>query len=82
MMLAIGDTMEQCHVKLKDMMEHPGGGFNWSYLHNSPFELSKTVLMNFPRTHKDAHPEGLSLDQPNDDSTISTSISLPVGSYK
>ena len=30
MMLAIGDTMEQCHMKLKDMMECPGGGFDWS----------------------------------------------------
>ena len=36
-----------CHVKLKDMMERPGGGFDWSYMHNSPFELSKMALMNF-----------------------------------
>ena len=37
MMLAIGDMVEQCHTKLKDMMECPGGGFDWSYTHNSPF---------------------------------------------
>ena len=37
MMLAIGDTIEDCHLKLKDMMERPGGGFQWSYTHNSPF---------------------------------------------
>ena len=82
MMLAIGNTIEQCHAKLKDMMEHPGGGFDWSYIHNSPFELSKMALMNFPRTYRDNHLEGLSLDRPNEDSTISTSISLPVVSYK
>ena len=62
MMLAIGDTIEQCHAKLKDMMERPGGGFEWSYIHNSPFELSKTALMNFPRTYRENHLEGLSLD--------------------
>ena len=33
MMLAIGDTIEECHLKLKDMMERPGGGFEWSYTH-------------------------------------------------
>ena len=49
MMLAIGNSLRQCHEKLKDMMERLGGGFEWSYTHNSPFELSKTVLMNFPR---------------------------------
>ena len=38
--------------------------------------------MNFSRTHRDASPEGLSLDQPNNEGTISTSIALPVGSYK
>ena len=47
MMLAIGDTIGECHLKLKDMMERPGGGFKWSYTHNSPFKLSKTVLINF-----------------------------------
>ena len=62
MMLAIGDTIKQCHAKLKDMMECTGGGFDWSYTHNYPFELSKTALMNFPRTHRDNHLEGLSLD--------------------
>ena len=56
MMLAIGDTIEECHAKLKDMMERPGRGFDWSYTHNSPFELSKTVLMNFPRSHRDHIP--------------------------
>jgi hypothetical protein len=45
MMLATGDSLDICHAKLKDMMERPGGGFEWSLTHNSPFELSKTALI-------------------------------------
>ena len=74
--------MEDCHSKLKDMMERPGGGFEWSYTHNSPFELSKTELMNFPRSYRDHVPGSLSLDKPNADDTITTSVTLPVLSYK
>ena len=82
MMLAIGDTIEECHVKLKDMMERPGGGFEWSYTHNSPFELSNTTLMNLPRSFRDHILEGLTLDKPNADRTITPSVVLPVLSYK
>ena len=82
MMLAIGDTIEDCHSTLKDMMERPGRGFEWSFIHNSPFELSKTALMNFPRSYRDHILGGLSLDKPNADSTITTSVALPILSYK
>jgi len=82
MMLAIGDMLEECHVKLKDMMERPGGGFEWSLTHNSPFELSKMALMNFPRSYRDAIPGPLSLDRPNLDGSITTSLTHPVLSYK
>ena len=81
MILAIGDSIGQCHLKLKDMMERPGGGFEWSYTHNSPFELSKTALMNFPRTHRDHIPAGLTLDKPNEDGSVTSSVTLPVLSY-
>ena len=64
------------------MMERPRGGFEWSYTHNCPFELSKTVLMNFPRSFRDHIPGGLTLDKPNADRTITSSIVLPVLSYK
>jgi hypothetical protein len=50
MMLAIGDSLASCHKRLKDMMEREGGGFKWSCTHNSPFEFSKTTLMDFPRS--------------------------------
>lgn len=70
MMLATGNSLRQCHEKLKEMMERLGGGFEWSYTHNSPFELSRTTLMNFPRSHSDLEPGNLTLDKPNPDSTI------------
>jgi hypothetical protein len=82
MMLAIGSTLAQCHAKLKDMMERPGGGFEWSFTHNSPFELSKTALMNFPRSYRDTIPGSLSLDKPNPNGTTTNSLTAPVISYK
>jgi len=82
MMLAIGDTLADCHAKLKDMMERPKGGFNWSITHNSPFELSKITLMNFPRLHRDAPPGNLTLDKVNPDGSVITSSISAVTSYK
>ena len=63
MILAIGDSIGQCHFKLKDMMERPGRGFEWSYPHNWLFELSKTALIKFPRSHKEHIPAGLTPGQ-------------------
>jgi len=80
-MLAMGDSLDICHVKLKDMMEQPGG-FEWSLMHNSPFELSKTVLMNFPRSYRDPIPSDLQLDKPNEDDMVTSSLTKPVASYK
>ena len=47
-LLATGSTLDDCHLKFKEMMEQPNGGFDWSYSHNSPFELSKVAVMDFP----------------------------------
>ena len=82
MMLAIRDTLDECHEKLKDMMEHPKGGFEWLHTHNSPYELSKLALMNFPRSYRDANPGALSLDRPNPDGSVMTSLTHPVSLYK
>ena len=82
MILVIGNTIAQCHTKLKDMMERPGGCFEWSYTHNSPFKLTKTALMNFPRSHRDLIPGNLSLNKPNLDGSTSNSLMAPVVSYK
>ena len=80
MVLAIGNTLAKCHIKLKDMMECPRGRFSWSLTHNSPFKLTKTALMNFPRSYRDAIPGVLSLDRTNADRTITTSLTQPVSS--
>ena len=82
MVLAIGDLLAQCHEGLKDMMERPGGCFSWSLSHNSPFKLTKTALMNFPRSFRDLILGPLSLDKPNPDSSVTMSITHPVSSYK
>jgi hypothetical protein len=35
------------HHILKNMLECPGGGFDWSHAHNSRFETNKFALMDF-----------------------------------
>ena len=64
------------------MMERPGGCFEWSYTHNSPFELTKTALMNFPRLYRDLILGNLSLDKLNPDRSTTNSLTAPVMSYK
>ena len=58
------------------------GGFSWSHTHKSPFELSKTALMNFPRSYRDPIPGALALDKPNADGSVMTTLMNPVSSYK
>ena len=80
MMLATRHTLDHCYEKLKDMMEWPGGGFNWSLTHNLPFKLSKTGLMNFPRSFRDPIPNGLRLDRTNSDGSVTLSLTQLVSS--
>ena len=82
MILAVSNTITQCHTKLKDMMERPISCFEWSFMHNSPVELSKTVLMNFPRSYNDPIHGNLSLNKPNPDRSTTNSLTAPVASYK
>ena len=80
--LAIGNSLIHCHAKLKGMMEGPGGGFDWSSMHNSPFELSKMALMSFPRSHRDLVPGDLTLDKPNPGGSVTTSVMVPTLLHK
>ena len=50
-LLATGKDFDDTHRKLIEMMERPGGAFNWSDSHNSKFELSKLALMDFAPKH-------------------------------
>jgi len=52
-LLAIGMDFVQMHDILSDMMTCLGGALQWSREHNSPFEFSKFMLMDF--THNPAH---------------------------
>ena len=51
-------------------------------MHNSLFKLTKTALMNFPRSYRDPIPGNLSLDKPNPDGSTTNSLTAPVVSYK
>jgi hypothetical protein len=82
MFLAIANTFDEAHTILQDMMECPNGGFNWSLLHNSPFELSKLALMDFPRTPRDHTSSNLSITCRNTDNSSTTQNVNTVNSYK
>ena len=47
LMLATGDTFEEAHDKLANMMEQNGGIADWSTRHNSLLEYSKLALIDF-----------------------------------
>ncbi|KAG2071124.1 hypothetical protein BDR04DRAFT_1016840, partial [Suillus decipiens] len=53
-LVAIGKDFTNTHRILKDMLEHPGGGFNWLWDHNSRFETNKFALINFFMNRKQA----------------------------
>ena len=48
--VAVADMLDETHCILKNMMERPNGGLDWSTSHNSPFKLFKLAIMNFSRT--------------------------------
>jgi ribonuclease HI len=78
----VGKTIDEAHKKIQDMMERPDGGFEWSRQHNSPFELSKLALMDFPRTKDDRATSPLTLTKRNTDGTITKQTIEPTDNYK
>jgi hypothetical protein len=76
-LLATGKSFADTHGKLIDMMERPGGAFDWSDSHNSKFELSKLALMNF--SFKTAPDTPLTITHPR--SQVATTVNA-VKSYK
>lgn len=57
--IAIAKDFEAAHSTLQNMLEHEGGGFEWSTDHNSHFEMSKFALMDFSMNRKRTHPNML-----------------------
>ncbi|KAL5636330.1 hypothetical protein ACGC1H_004966 [Rhizoctonia solani] len=47
--LVWGDTFEDTHAGLVDIMTREGGALEWSTSHNSTFELDKTACVDFSR---------------------------------
>lgn len=45
--IAIGKNFDETHAILADMLERPGGGYDWSRQHNSKFETNKFALIDF-----------------------------------
>jgi ribonuclease HI len=82
MFLAIADSIDEAHAMLCDMMERPKGGFDWSISHNSPFELSKLALMDFPRSPQDRASTNLTITRRNTDNSTTTQTVNAVTSYK
>jgi hypothetical protein len=48
-LIAIGKTFDETTRKLEYMMEKEGGGLEWSREHNSPFEISNSVVLHASR---------------------------------
>ena len=69
-LLVTGSTFTETHQKLKNMMERPGGAFNWSETHNSPFELTKLALINFSPKSTDNTALTIKHDRTNRTSTV------------
>lgn len=82
MVLAIAKSLQEGHEIIRDMMERACGGFSWSTTHNSPFELSKLALMNYPRSYRDIIPPDLVLTRQNLDGTSTRQVVNTVSTYK
>ncbi|OJA16373.1 hypothetical protein AZE42_13983, partial [Rhizopogon vesiculosus] len=54
--VAIGPDFDDTHATLKNMLDRPGGGFEWSRNHNSHFETSKFALIDFSMNRNRARP--------------------------
>ena len=55
--IAIGNSFQETHDILLDMLVRPGGGFDWSKDHNSKFEASKFALMDFTMSKSKPRPQ-------------------------
>ena len=63
-------------------MECPNGGLDWSHTHNSPFEITKLVVMDFSRTPKDVASSQLTSDRLSGDRTRIQHPLTTVDNYK
>ena len=77
----MADTLDKTHSFLKNMVEHTNRGLNWSHNHNSPFRLSKLMVINFARTPQEVVTSLLQIVKTNLDNTMTHTIEK-VNRYK
>ena len=80
--VATADTLDETHSILNNMMERVNGGLKWSLAHNSPFELSKLAVMDFPRTSRDAASSPLHINKMDPQGVITPYTISKVDTYK
>ena len=56
-LVASAGTFKDMHHILHGMMSQSGGGLQWAAAHNSKFEASKSVLIDFSRAKGIVHPD-------------------------
>lgn len=81
-LVAISPSLDENRTILKNMMERNLGGFDWSVTHNSPFELTKLAVLDFPRSFRDTATYDLTLERNNPNGPSTTQTVQPVNTYK
>ncbi|KNZ80714.1 hypothetical protein J132_04803 [Termitomyces sp. J132] len=82
MFLAISKSLMETHMIIKDLIECIQGTFDWSTLHNSPFELSKLALMNFLCSHFDTILSKPALQCSNPNGSVTMQVVNTVKEFK
>ena len=80
--VATADTLDKTHSILKNMMERANGGLEWSLFHNSPFELLKLAVMDFPRTSRDTASSPLCINKTDPQGVVTPYTISKVDTYK
>ena len=80
--VAVADSLKEAHTILKDMMERPNRGLDWSWGHNSQFEISKLAVMDFLHPHKAELSPPLIIDQTHLDGTTTLNTIALTQTYK
>lgn len=81
-LLVTGNTLDDTHRSIREMMERDGGCFDWSISHNSPFELTKFAAIDFARRNTQPPSQPLVITKTNRDGTRTSQIILPTPHHR
>jgi len=82
MLLVTSKSLLEVDIAIRDIMEHPNRGFDWSITHNSPYELTKLALMNYSCSLLDTAPSDLVLTRTNSDRSKTSQTIKTTNNYK